>query len=109
MTSKDQAARELVEHHFAVEPGLSVVYRIVGDQETSPAEPIKLLEINATTVATGSVEVFGFGPSHDLPFSVQIAEITPDELERFRSAPGSLPKGWDLSRAVVFERQAELH
>lgn len=104
MVNKDQAARELVEHHFALEPGLNVVYRIVSDNEESPAEPIKLLEINAATIATGSVEVFGFGPSRDLPFSVEIAEITPDEFEQFRNDPLALPIGWDLARAEVFER-----
>jgi hypothetical protein len=44
------------------------VYRIVNDNEASPDEPIKLLEVNGATLATGSVEVFGFGPSRDLPF-----------------------------------------
>lgn len=101
---KDQATRDLVEHHFAIQPELNVVYRIVNDNEASPDEPIKLLEVNAATLATGSVEVFGFGPSRDLPFSVQIAEVTPSELERFRGSPQSLPRGWDLSRAEIFER-----
>ena len=104
MLDKDQATRDLVEHHFSVQPELNLVYRIVNDNEASPDEPIKLLEVNAATFATGSVEVFGFGPSHDLPFSVQIAEVTPGELDRFRSNPQSLPRGWDLSRSEIFER-----
>jgi hypothetical protein len=104
MTDKDQAARELVDHHFTVEPGLNLVYRLVNDNEASPTEPIKLLEINEATIATGSVEVFGFGPSRNLPFSVEIAEITPGEFELFRNDPRALPTGWDLNRAEVFER-----
>ena len=104
MVNKDQATRELVEHHFALEPGLNVVYRIVNDNEASPREPIKLLEINAATIATGSVEIFGFGPSRDLPFSVEIAEITPDEFEQFRNDPTALPTGWDLGQAKMFQR-----
>jgi hypothetical protein len=104
MLNKDQATRALVEHHFAVQPELNVVYRIVNDNEASPDEPIKLLEVNGATLATGSVEVFGFGPSRDLPFSVQIAEVTPGEFEQFRGNPQSLPRGWDLSSAEVFER-----
>ena len=104
MLDKDQATRDLVEHHLAVQPELSVVYRIVNDNEASPDEPIKLLEVNGATLATGSVEVFGFGPSHDLPFSVQLAEVTPGEFDQVRGNPQSLPPGWDLSRAEVFER-----
>src|SRR5690606_18660949 len=96
--------RELVDHHFALEPELSVVYLMEGANDVLPDGPIKLLEVNAATLATGKVEVFGFGPSQDLPFEVQIAEVTPDELEQFRSDPNSLPPGWDLLRARMFAR-----
>jgi hypothetical protein len=104
MSDKDEAARALVARHFAVEPDLHVVYRIVGENEEAPTEPIRLLEVNAATFPTGSVEVFGFGPSREVPFSVEIAEITPDELEAFQRDPQALPRGWDLGRAQVFER-----
>jgi hypothetical protein len=104
MSEKDDAARELVAHHFAVDPDLRVVYRIVGENEGTPTEPIRLLEVNAATIPTGSVEVFGFGPSREVPFSVEIAEVTPDEFEVFRRDPQALPRGWDLSHAQVFER-----
>lgn len=40
------------------EPDLTHVIRIVGDNEDAPDEPIKLLEVNAATVATGSVEPY---------------------------------------------------
>jgi hypothetical protein len=104
MATKDDVAKELVQHHFQVEPELRVVYRILGDEEASPGVPIRLLEVNAATVATGSIEVFGFAPSQGVPFPVEIAEITPDELAAFQKTPGALPAGWDLSKAIVFER-----
>ncbi|MFC1643417.1 hypothetical protein ACFL5O_12180 [Myxococcota bacterium] len=104
MSPKDEAARELVAHHFAIEPDLRVVYRMVGENEAAPTEPIRLLEVNAATIPTGSVEVFGFGPSREVPFSVEIAEVTPDEFEAFQRDPRALPRGWDLTRAQVFER-----
>jgi hypothetical protein len=101
---KDEATSWLIERHFAVEPDLSAVYRIVGPNEDSPDEPIKLLEVNAATVATGSVEPFGFAPTREVPFPVVIAEITPAELESFRAHPEALPRGWDLETALVIRR-----
>jgi hypothetical protein len=104
MIEKDDVARDLIRHHFTVEPELQAVYRIMSANETSPDEPIKLLEVNAATVATGSVEVFGFAPSKVTPFAVMIAEITPEELEQLKSDPRALPQGWSLKGAKVFER-----
>jgi len=102
--SKDSAARRLIDWHFTVEPELREVYRILMDDEDSQEEPIRLLEVNAATVATGSVEPFTFSPTAEIPFKTVIAEVTPEEIESFRSKPGALPKGWDLSRAERFVR-----
>ena len=102
--SKDDAARELAEWHFRVEPELQQVLRIVGENEEAADEPIKLLEINAATVATGSVEPFAFAPSASTPFPTVIAEITPDEFERVRRAEIKLPEGWSLSNVQKFDR-----
>lgn len=102
--NKEEATSWLIERHFAVEPDLSAVYRIVGPNEDSPDEPIKLLEVNAATVATGSIEPFGFAPTREVPFPVVIAEITPTELESFQAHPEALPRGWDLETALVIRR-----
>lgn len=104
LRSKDAAARRLIDWHFSVEPELREVYRIVMDDEGSQEEPIRLLEVNAATVATGSVEPFAFSPTVEIPFRTVIAEITPEELESIRSKPEALPRGWDLSRAERFVR-----
>jgi len=58
MTRKDQVAFDLVKSHFEVEPDLKEIWRINGDNESSATEPIKLLEVNVATVATGSVTPF---------------------------------------------------
>lgn len=102
--AKDAAVRRLIQWHFRVEPELREVYRIVMDDEGSQEEPIRLLEINAATVVTGSVEPFAFSPTEEIPFRTVIAEITPEELESVRSNPDVLPKGWSLSRAERFVR-----
>jgi hypothetical protein len=104
MYVKDAAARRLIEWHFTVEPELREVYRIMVDNEESQEEPIRLLEVNAATVSTGSVEPFAFSPTQEIPFRTVIAEITPEELESLRSNPETLPEGWNLSRAERFVR-----
>jgi hypothetical protein len=102
--AKDAAARRLIQWHFKVEPELREVYRIVMDNEGSRDEPIRLLEVNAATVSTGSVEPFAFSPTEEVPFRTVIAEITPEELQTLRSNPEALPKGWSLSSAERFVR-----
>lgn len=102
--AKDKAARELAEWHFSVEPDLKRVIRIVADDEDAPGEPIKFLEINAVTVATGSVEAFGFAASPSVPFPTMVAEVTPEEYERVERNEIKLPAGWSLSKAQRFDR-----
>lgn len=102
---KDEVARELVEGHFRVEPDLQQVIRIVADNEDEPNEPIKLLEVNAATVATGSVERYAFGPSASVPFPTVIAEVTPEEFDRISRHELKLPEGWSLgAKTLIFKR-----
>jgi hypothetical protein len=104
MIAKDAAALRLIQWHFKVEPELREVYRILLNDEESQEEPIRLLEVNAATVPTRSVEPFTFSPTKEIPFRTVIAEVTPEELASFRSNPKALPKGWSLSRAERFVR-----
>ncbi len=105
MRNKEQVAQELAQWHFEVEPDLVRVVRVVGTNEDDPNEPIKLLEVNAATLSTGSVEPFGFTPTQSIPFRTVIAEVTPEEFERIRKNEIGLPEGWSLSE-TVFERPA---
>lgn len=102
--TKDEAVRELANWHFRVEPDLAQVIRIVNDNEDAASEPIKLLEVNAATVATGSVEAFAFAPSASVPFPTVIAEVTPEEFERIERNELRLPAGWSLSGMQRFDR-----
>lgn len=106
MPTKDQVAQELIDAHFDVEPHLVEIWRIVGDNEASPTEPIKLIEVNVATVATGSVTPFAFAPTQEVPFPTVVAEVTPDEFDAVRRDPKRLPNGWRLSNARQFKRSA---
>ncbi|HKY41318.1 MAG TPA: hypothetical protein VJN18_35540 [Polyangiaceae bacterium] len=102
--TKDETVRELAAWHFGVEPELTQVIRIVGENENEPDEPIKLLEINAATVSTGSVEPFAFAPSASVPFPTLIAEVSPEEFEKISRQELRLPDGWSLAGAEHFKR-----
>jgi hypothetical protein len=102
--TKDEAAEELAFWHFGVEPYLERVVRIVVENEDAPGEPIKLLEVNSATVATGSVELFAFAPTASVPFATSIAEVTPEEFERIQRNELPLPQGWSLAKIQTFER-----
>jgi len=106
--SKEDVATDLIQAHFQVEPHLTEVWRIRGENEGSPTEPIKLLEVNDATVATGSIMPFSFAPTADVPYPTIIVEVTPEEFEAVKSDPTKLPRGWSLNRerAQRFTRSA---
>jgi|JI10StandDraft_1071094.scaffolds.fasta_scaffold1922350_2 hypothetical protein len=105
MADKDAAAEKLIAAHFQLEPGLVQIYRVHAHNEADPDEPIKLVEVNTDTIATGSFEAYGFAPSRETPFPTLIAEVTPDELLELQRQ-GRWPSAWDLSRAKKFVREA---
>lgn len=105
MPDKDTAAENLIASHFQLEPGLVQVYRVISQNEADPDEPIKLVEINTATIATGNFEAYGFAPSGKTPFPTLIAEVTPDELAELQRQ-GRWPSAWDLTRATKFSRKA---
>lgn len=105
MNDKTHAAEFLINRHFEVEPGMEVIYRIVGDNEDDPNEPIMLLEVNADSLPTREFNAFGFAPSKDVPFRTLVAEVTPEELETLRRER-RLPPHWDVTRAKPYYRRA---
>jgi hypothetical protein len=104
MPTKEEVVTLLAAQHFRLEPDLSRVVRIVSSDENEPDEPIKLLEVNAATIATGNVEAFGFPPTPAVPFATLIAEVTPEEYARIESREIRLPQGWSLTDAQQFPR-----
>jgi hypothetical protein len=101
--SKTEAANELIQWHFDVEPELSEIYLVECDDASE--QPIRLLEVNAATVATGSIEAFAFAPTTDIPYATVVAEVTPEELKHFLAHPDLLPAGWDLAKAKRYSRR----
>ncbi len=100
-TDRERAARELATAHFEVDPAIQRIFRVVQadhERERESAEPIKLLEVNAETIAAGIQPVY-FGPdaSRGQPFATIIVEIRPEEYEALQKGALSLPDGWQVA------------
>lgn len=93
---KEQIAKVLAEAHRNLEPTIERIMRIVGPNEADRGEPIKLLEVNATTVASG-IWPIAFSPAPpDVPYGSVVVEVTPDEYAAIRARTLPLPSGWSL-------------
>jgi hypothetical protein len=101
---REFVARKLAERHFEIEPELIRVLFL----DIAPEDTITLLEISASTPASGSVDAFVFAPTDNVPYITKIAEVTPEEYEELKQDPARfrLPETWDLSKAKIFERRA---
>jgi hypothetical protein len=98
MTDKEQARKNLARMHYELEPGITHIHSIVssGAIESRPAEPIKLLEVNRHTIASG-VTPLGFDPViASGMYSSVIIEVTPEEYEKIKRKELPLPHGWTL-------------
>ena len=101
MTTKEEAAKELASKHYQVEAGLTHIYRITGGAEASPAEPIKLLEVNQYTVPSGIMPIqFGPVPDRGIHYPSVIVEVTPEEYQRIRDEELRLPSGWAIGDLI---------
>jgi hypothetical protein len=100
MSNKDAEARKLAEAHYAVEAGITQIFRIKGsdDAEGLSEEPIKLLEVNAYTIPSGIMPLH-FGPATAIGVTSPstIIEITPAEFARLESRELELPQGWTIA------------
>ena len=99
MLTRDEAAQELIDWHYTIDPRMTQAIRLLSANEDDPREPLKFLEVSPDTIASGSVMTFTFGPAGDIPYNTRIATITPEEMEQVRRGEISMPEGWDLSRS----------
>lgn len=87
---KRKYALQLARTHAGLENTISAVGYITSGSENNPQEPIKLLEINSATSASGFFPVT-FGPSDTIPFNRTLVELTPKEAKDLEN--GKL-EGW---------------
>lgn len=101
--TKAEAARKLAEAHFSLEKGMKKIFRLKAKEEVedAPTEPIKLLEVNASTVPTGVLPLH-FGPAlaSGIPFASIIVEVTPEEYKRIQTRQLALPQDWVIGEEL---------
>ncbi len=106
--NKDKIAKDLVDWYFEVDPTTSAVYRFISENEDSPEEPLKLLKVDDETLETGQVDAFLFPGTTEAPYDTAIAIVTPAEMVRIEAGEIALPREWNLSKAIKYEREGQL-
>lgn len=99
MLTREEQARILADAHYRVEPGIKGIFRISApaEAESLPGEPIKLLEVNEFSIASGIMPLyFGAAPGRGIHCPSVIVEVTPGEFDRIRRRELTLPDGWTL-------------
>lgn len=103
MPNKDDDARVLAESHYRIEPGITQIFRVAGDvtDESSPVEPIKLLEVNQYSIPSGIMPLrFDAVPAAGVHYPCVIIEITPEEFVQVQAKTMPLPNGWTVGDPI---------
>ena len=97
--SKAMVAKRLAEAHYALDPGIELIVELKADakRERATDEPIKLLEVNRSTVPTGIQPLF-FGPhrASGIMYPSVIIEVTPNQYQDILKDRAELPNGWQI-------------
>lgn len=99
---KEVVAARLAEAHRDADPSIVAVYRVeLPGQESNPAEPVKLLEVNPNTTASGIMPVrLTAHPQSGIFYPSIIIEVHPSEWEQLQRAELTLPHGWVVGQAI---------
>jgi hypothetical protein len=102
MNDREEAANRLAQRHYLFDPGITEIRTITSAASHGPNEPIKLLEVNANTVASGITPLrFDAVPASGIPFPSVIVEVTPEEYEQIKRNEPKLPSGWSLGPVLA--------
>ncbi len=105
-TSKEETARQLAQAHAELDSSIVTVLRVLGSQsaETDDREPVKLLEVNQNTPATGIQPLyFRADPEAGVHYPCVIIEITPEEYAALQRGDLALPNGWRIDERIEVE------
>jgi len=94
--SKAAVAKLIADTHRSVEPAIGRIYRIESPgHEDDPDEPIKLLEVNPNTPASGIMPVgLSAHPASGIVYPSIVVEVHPAEFEQLKQGVIALPNGW---------------
>ncbi|HEY2410281.1 MAG TPA: hypothetical protein VGI10_29955, partial [Polyangiaceae bacterium] len=72
----------------------------VGPQEHDSGEPIKLLEVNSATSASGIWPIAFTPDPPEVPYGSVVVEVTPEEYTAIKEEALALPPGWTLGKEL---------
>ena len=100
--TKESMALWVANAHRGLDSGITKIFRLVAPgHEASPAEPVKLLEVNENTTVSGIVPVyFTPHPATGLHYPTIIVEVHPSEFDLLQDRKLALPNGWQLDYAL---------
>ena len=98
--NRGEVAQALADAHQRTEPTICRIVQIVGDEEISPNEPVKLLEVNPATFPAGIVPIAFASDPPRIPFPSVVVEVTEAEYESIRDGIMILPEGWRLGETL---------
>lgn len=102
--SKEDVVVYLARSHREADPSLRAIYRLISAHEEDPEEPIKLLEVNPDTPATGVDPIrFNAHPPSGLHYPAVIVEVTPEEFGEIKNGRVRLPDHWQLDAEVQLD------
>lgn len=103
MSYKDDVASRLALEHYRIEPGIVRILRLVraDGEEDAAMEPVKLLEVNEHTIATG-IQPLQFGPvtARGITCPSVIIEVTPSEYDQIGKGDLRLPNHWKIGAEI---------
>lgn len=96
LAEKADVAKRIASSHRQLEPEIAHIFRLEAPgKELDPKEPIKLLEINPNTVASGILPIgFSPHPPSGVPYPTVIVEIHTSEWPQLQAGQLKLPEGW---------------
>lgn len=102
-------ARALAASHAQIEPDVQLIVRVVTNDEVDEGgtEPVKLLEVNPSTVPVGIQPVY-FTPddASGVSYASVVIEVTPDEFAQIRANRIHLPRGWQIGDTLYEKSEA---
>jgi hypothetical protein len=104
MPNKDEVARILADRHYQIDPDVVKIFRIEASSKTEeelPKEPIKLLEVNNSTIPSGVMPIeFSPHPPSGIVYPSVIVEVTPEEYDEIEQGRLPLPNQWHLGELI---------
>lgn len=101
MQDKDEMFRMLAAAHRELEPTISRVFRILSSRESDPSEPLKLLEVNGATFASGILPIAFTAAPPEVPFPSVVVEVSVEEFDQLQAGTLRLPFDWTVGDELV--------